>query len=192
MNLSDKIKNIILKPRETWPKLKDEQTTLGTLYIYAVILAAVPTAAKLIGINLIGSPMMEITYGSFSVSYFWSVVFSYILSLVGIKIISFIADALAPRFDSQRNMLNATKAVIYSWIPYWIAGILYLIPYLSVVVILASFYSIYVFWIGLPVMMGTPKDRATAYVIAVVVISTLVFFLMGATAGLILAGTSLF
>jgi len=192
VNFTEKIKNIILKPKEAWPKLKDEKTTLGTLYTYAIILAAVPTAAKLIGINLIGSPMMEITYGTVSVSYFWSVVFSYILSLIGIKIISFIADALAPRFGSHRNMINATKAVVYSWIPYWIAGVLYLVPYLSLAVIFASFYSIYVFWIGLPVMMETPKDRATGYVIAVVVISTVVFFLMGATAGLILAGTSLF
>jgi hypothetical protein len=186
MNLPEMIKSIVLRPKETWPKLKDEPATMGTLYGYALLLAVFPTAAKLIGINLIGSPMMEVSFGSFSVSYFWSVVFSYILSLIGIRIISFIVDALAPRFGSKRNMLNATKAVVYSWIPYWMAGILYLIPYLALVVVAVSFYSIYVFSIGLPVMMETPREKSFAYVLAVIIISTLVFFFMGATAGLIL------
>jgi hypothetical protein len=83
-------------------------------------------------------------------------------------------------------MLNATKAVVYSWIPYWMAGILYLIPYLALAVVAVSFYSIYVFSIGLPIMMETPREKSFAYVLAVIVTSTLVFFFMGATAGLIL------
>ena len=186
MQFAEKIKNIILRPKEVWPKLRDEQTSMGSLYMYAIILAAVSAAAKLIGINLIGSPMMEVSFGSFTISYFWSVVFSYLFSLVGIKIISIIVDALAPRFGSERNMLNATRAVIYSWVPYWIAGILFLIPYLSIIVLAASFYSIYVFSIGLPVMMGTPEEKSFGYVLAVIVLSTLVFFLMGGAAGLIL------
>lgn len=186
MHFREKIRNIILNPKEVWPKLREERTSLATLYGYAIALAAVPTAAKLIGINMIGSPMMEITLGSFTVSYFWSVVFSYLLSLVGIKIISLIVDALAPRFESERNIINATRLVVYSWVPYWMAGILYLIPYLSFVVLAASFYSVYVFAIGLPVMMGTPREKAFTYILAVIVLSTLVFFVMGATAGLIL------
>jgi len=188
MNLVKRIINIIVKPKETWPAIKLEQTTAKDLYIsYAVILAAIPAIAKFIGVSFVGTPATEVRYGPFSMNFLWGIVSSYILSLAGIYIIAYITNALAPRFDSQKNMVNAMKAVVYSWTPYWIAGIFYIVPLLSILVLLASFYGIYLFYLGLPILMDTPKERALGYSIASVVASALIFFLMGAIAGALFA-----
>ncbi len=188
MNLVKRAKNIIFLPRGTWPEVKVEQKTIKDLYTsYAAILAAIPAISKLIGVSFFDIPMKEVHYGSFSMNFMGGVVFSYILSLVGIYIIAYITNNLAPIFGSQKNMLNAMKAVVYSWTPYWIAGTLYIVPSLSVLVLLASFYGIYLFYLGLPILMDTPKEKALGYTIVSVLASTLVFFLMGAIAGAIFA-----
>lgn len=187
MNLVERAKNIILKPKETWLEIKDEKTTVKDLYTsYVIILAAIPAIAKLIGFTVIGSPM-EVHYGNLSINFLWSAVLSYVLSLVGIYITAFITNALAPSFESQKNMLNATKVVVFSWTPYWVAGILYIIPYLSILVLLASFYGIYLFYLGIPILMDTPKEKTLGYVIIVIISSAIVFFLIGAIAGAIFA-----
>ena len=188
MDTVKRIKKITLRPKEAWPEIKREETSTGELYTFAIILAAIPALCKLIGLSLIGmSVMTEINVGPFTMNFFWNVVFSYALSIVGIKIISFIVDFLAPRFDSKRNLNSATKLVIYSWTPYWIAGVLYLVPQLALIVLLFSFYGIYIFSLGLPVLMETPKERTLGYMVAVIVISVLTFLFMGAMAGLIFA-----
>ncbi len=188
MDTVKKIKNITLRPKEAWPEIKKEEISTGELYLFAVILAAIPAICKLIGISLIGmSIMTEINVGPFTMNFFWNVIFSYALSIVGIKIISFIVDFLAPRFDSKRNLNNATKLVIYSWTPYWVAGVLYLVPQLALIILFFSFYGIYIFYHGLPILMETPKEKTLGYVIAVIVISVLSFLFMGAMAGVIFA-----
>ena len=188
MNLVKRTKNIIVKPKETWPAIKLEQTTAKDLYIsYAVILAAIPAIAKFIGVSFVGTPATEVRYGPFSMNFLWGTVSSYMLSLAGIYMIAYVTNALAPRFASRKNMVSAMKAVVYSWTPYWIAGIFYIVPLLSILALLASFYGIYLFYLGLPILMDTPKERTLGYAIASVVASTLVFFLMGATAGAIFA-----
>lgn len=187
MNLVERAKNIVLKPKETWVEIKNEKTTVKDLYTsYVIILAAIPAIAKLIGFTVIGSPMV-VHYGNLSINFLWSVVLSYVLSLAGIYITAFITNALAPSFESQKNMLNATKVVVFSWTPYWVAGVLYIIPYLSILVLLASFYGIYLFYLGIPILMDTPKQKTLGYVIIVIISSTVVFFLAGAIGGGIFA-----
>jgi len=53
-----------------------------------------------------------------------------------------IANALASSFGSESNLTNAFKAVAFSMTPTWIAGFLYIIPPLSILVLLAVLYGI--------------------------------------------------
>jgi hypothetical protein len=106
-------------------------------------------------------------------------VVSYVLSLVGIYVVAQIIDALAPSFGSQKNLVNAFKVAVFSWTPSWVAGILFIIPSLSPLAALISLYSLYIFYLGLPVMMNTPKDKAMGYFIITIVISIIIFILIG-------------
>jgi len=180
MNIVQRVKDIIFKPTDTWAEIKTEQTTIKKLYTsYAMILAAIPPIASFIGMSLLGYSMFSST---FRLSFGWGIshaVVSYVLSLVGIYVVALIIDALAPNFGSQKNMINAMKVAVYSWTPSWIAGILMIIPALGPIAMLLSLYSLYLFYLGLPILMETPKDKAMGYCIVTIVVSIVVFILIG-------------
>lgn len=180
MNIIQRVKDIILKPSNTWAEVKAEQTTIKELYTsYAVILAAIPPLASFIGLSVFGFSTFA---GSYRVPLGWGIshaIVSYILSLVGLYVVALIIDALAPSFASQKNQINAMKVAVFSWTPSWIAGILMLIPVLSPIAILLSLYSLYLFYLGLPILMETPKDKALGYFIVTILVSIVVFILIG-------------
>jgi Yip1 domain. len=180
MNIVQRVKDIILKPTDTWAEIKTEQTTIRELFTsYAMILAAIPPIASFIGMTLLGYSFFTVTY---RLSFGWGIshaVVSYVLSLVGIYVVALIIDALAPNFGSQKNQVNAMKVAVYAWTPSWIAGILMIIPVLGPIAMLLSLYSLYLFYLGLPILMETPKDKAMGYCIVTIVVSIVVFILIG-------------
>ncbi len=144
-----------------------------------MILAAIPPIASFIGLSLLGFSMLGFSY---RLPLGWGIshaVVSYVLSLVGIYVVALIIDALAPNFGSQKNLINAMKVAVFSWTPSWIAGILMIIPALSPIAVLLSLYSLYLFYLGLPILMDTPKDKAMGYCIVTIVVSIVVFILIG-------------
>jgi hypothetical protein len=172
MNLVERVKEIVLNPQVTWAKIKGEETTIKELYTsYAGILAIIPAVALIIGWSIFGLSGFGFRISiPFSASIV-SAVLTYILSLVGLYIVALVIDALAPNFDSKKNILNAMKVAVYSYTPSWIAGILFLVPMLSPLVFIASLYSLYLFYLGLPLLMETPKEKAVGYVVVVIIVS---------------------
>ncbi len=188
MNLVERVKEIILKPQETWEKIKGEETTIKDLYTsYACILALIPAIANFIGMSLIGSSFMGMSFRVPIGSGLVQAILQYALTLVGIYVVAFIIDALAPSFDSKKNIVAATKVAVFSVTPAWVAGILGIIPMLSVLAILASLYSLYLFYVGLPVLMETPKEKQLGYFIIVIVVTIIVWSLVGVFAGLVVS-----
>jgi hypothetical protein len=181
MNIIQRVKDIILKPADTWIEIKNEQVTIKELFTsYAALLAAIPPLASFIGMSLLGFSMFSFSY---RIPVGWGIshaVLSYVLSLVGLYVVALIIDALAPSFGSQKNLVHAAKVAVFSWTPSWIAGILMIIPALSPIAILLSLYSLYLFYLGLPVLMETPKDKALGYFIVTILVSIVVFILIGA------------
>lgn len=189
MNLVERVKEIILKPNnETWVKIKGEETTIKDLYTsYACILALIPAIANFIGMSLVGTSFMGTSFRVPIVTGLVQAILQYVLTLVGIYIVAFIIDALAPSFDSKKNMVAAMKVAVYAFTPAWIAGILGIIPMLSILAILASLYSLYLFYIGLPILMETPKEKVLGYFAVIVVVTIIVWVLIGVFAGLVVS-----
>ena len=71
-------------------------------------------------------------------------------------------DLLAPRFGAEKNFPNAVKLSAYSHTPLWLAGIFLLIPGLNFLLIL-GLYGFYLLWVGLPMLMKVPNDKALPY-----------------------------
>ena len=180
MNIVQRVKDIILKPTDTWAEIKAEQVTIKELYTsYAMLLAAIPPIASFIGLSLLGFSVLAFSY---RIPLGWGIshaVVSYVLSLVGLYVVGLIIDTLAPSFGSQKNRVNAMKVAVFSWTPSWIAGILMIIPALSPIAVLLSLYSLFLFYLGLPILMETPKDKAMGYFIVTILVSIVVFILIG-------------
>jgi len=182
---------MLLRPKDTWPIIRDEASTIKDLTkSYAAVLAVVPALAGFIGTVFIGHTFMGVRYRTTLANGFAQGLVSYAVSIASIYIIAYMLNALAPRFESRKNFLQAFKLVVYSWTASWVAGILLLIPSFSWLAILGSLYSLYLFYTGLPLLMETPGERLVVYFLVVVALSIVVTAFIGATVALIfLQGT---
>jgi hypothetical protein len=189
MDLVGRVKQIILKPKDAWEQIKGEETTIKDLYTsYAAILAIIPPVATFIGWSIVGMSFMGFSYRIPFMSGISYAVFHYILSLAGLYLVAFIIDMLAPNFGSRKNMVNAMKVAVYANTPNWVASVLFIIPALSPIVMIASLYSLYLFYLGLPVLMETPKEKTVGYIIVIIIVSIIVFYLTGTIARIVIPG----
>lgn len=189
LHIIERVKELILYPDRAWNKIKDECLDLKTLYIsYVMILAAIPEISNFIGINFIRVFILNHHIKIISYSFIIAI-FSYLFSLINVYIISIVVNMLASSFNSKQNLINAFKLVSFSMTPYWISGVLYLIPVLSPFIILGIIYSLYLFYKGLPVLMETPNDKVFFYTLTVVIITIFINILIGSLIETIILGT---
>jgi hypothetical protein len=165
MNLIERAKNIILTPKSEWEVVAPEATPTAELYkSYIVPLAAIGPIASFIGLSLVG-------FGAFRVPIMaglTNAIVAYVLGLVGVFIISLIINGLAPTFGGEKNPMQALKVAAYSYTPAWIASVLHILPALSILVLLASLYGLYVLYLGLPVLMKCPREGGRLYLVVVI------------------------
>ena len=186
--LVDRVRAILLRPKEEWIVIDKEQTDIATLYrTYVIPLAAIGPLANAIGGALFGTTLGG--HGPITNAIVGALV-AFALALVGTYVVAQVIDNLAPRFSGTRNLTQAFKVFAYSSTAQWLAGIFALIPALSPLSIV-GLYSLYLLYLGLPVLMKVPQERATAYTISVVVVALLVLIVIAAVTGIVL-GTAAF
>jgi hypothetical protein len=184
MALADRVKKILLAPKEEWAVIDTESATVSGLYTgYIIPLAAIGPIAQAIGgavFGLYGGP-----FGGYRVpltSAITGAVVLFVLALVAVYVIGLIIDALAPTFGGTRNPVQAFKVAAYSSTASWLAGVFALLPGLRVLQIL-GLYSLYLLYLGLPVLMKAPQDKAVGYTAVVVIAAIVVTMLVGMVAG---------
>ena len=64
----------------------------------------------------------------------------------------------------EKNIGRSAQLVAYSSTAVWVSGIFNIIPSLSILGFL-GLYSIYLFYLGIPVMKKTPDDKRITYMI---------------------------
>jgi hypothetical protein len=180
MNLVERVKRILLSPQTEWEVIDAESTTLTELYTgYIAPLAAIGPVARLIGYSVIG---MSVPFGTYRVPFGYAItsaIVAYIMTLVTTYVLALIVDALAPTFNGKRSQIQALKVVAYSSTAFWVAGIFLLIPSLWILTLL-GFYSLYLLYLGLPVLMKSPKEKAIGYTVVVVLVGIVLFMLSAA------------
>lgn len=171
---------IITKPNEEWEVIKNESMTVGDMFTkYAIWLAAIPAIAGFIGNALIGTSVMGFTVRwPIANALIWTILM-YVLSLVGLFVAGFVIDALATTFGSQKDMVSSMKAAVFANTPVWIAGILYIIPALAILVMIAGLYALYLLYLGIKIVKNPPQDKAMGYFIVVLIVYIIVFWLIG-------------
>jgi len=181
-SLIERIKNILVSPRTEWPVIDPESTSVGQLitgYVapiaaFAVVMSFVHMAV--IGISLpfggtIRTPMLP------ALSYS---LFALVAGVIGVCLIAFIINALAPSFGGTRDTRQAFKVAAYSLTPAWVGVVFSLLPSFGTLLqFVAGCYGIYVLYLGLPVLMRSNRERAVAYTASVVVLTILLGILFG-------------
>jgi len=183
MNLVDRVKRILLSAKTEWEVIDAEPVTTAELYTrYIMPLAAIGPLAQLIGYSVfgIGVPFVG-TYRVPIGTATTQALVSYILTLAGTYLLALIIDALAPTFNGQRSQIQALKLAAYSLTASWVAGIFALIPGLRILTLL-GIYSLYLLYLGLPVLMKTPREKAASYTAVVILAAIILSIVIGAVA----------
>lgn len=55
---------------------------------------------------------------------------------------------------------------------------------IDVVEIVGTLYGLYILYLGLPLMLGTPKDRVVTYVVAIMVVTFVIYLVIGYITGM--------
>ena len=174
-------KDILLKPKETWPVIAAEPATTQSIYVpYVVALAAIGPVAQFIGGQVFGFTAFGVTYHPPIASALVSAILSYGLTLATVFLLALVIDGLAPNFGGQKDQVQALKVAAYSATAGWVCGIFGLVPALGLIGALLGLYGLYLLYLGLPVLMKAPQDKAVGYTVVVVIVAIVLFLIVGA------------
>lgn len=179
MNLMDRVKNILLSPVSEWEKIKNESYTVSDLFRrYVMILAAIPAVAALIGFSVFGFSFGLSTIRMPIGTVVTYCILNYVFSLIGVYLMAVIIDLLSPYFGASKDMDTALKIAVFSMTPAWVAGIFYIIPFLSIIGMLAGFYGLYVLYLGIKQLKDAPAGKQLLYFIAILVSAVVINYIL--------------
>lgn len=195
MNLIDRVKNILLKPKQEWQTISQEQPNVPAIITnYVLPLALVAAVATFVGLALIGTSTGIFRYKSTDLGLYYGI--RVLVGSIGSVFLSaFVIDILAPNFGSEKNMDRSIQLVAYSFTPTLLGGIFSIIPSLAVLGMLTGIYGLYLLYIGLPPIKKTKEDQHGTYFVVSLLVMVVVYMIVFYIIGKILAaifGTAMF
>ncbi|OJU17011.1 MULTISPECIES: Yip1 family protein [unclassified Sphingomonas] len=179
-SLVERAKNLILQPKDEWPRIDAEPMTVKGIFTgWVVPLAAIGPVAGLIGSLAFGYrlPLGIVVRPSIGAAVTTAVV-GYALALAAVWLLAQIINALAPTFGGTKNNIAATKVAAFSATAGWLVGIFQIIPMLGFLGLL-GLYSLYLLYVGLPRLMKAPDEKAMGYTITTIVAAIVVMLVVG-------------
>ena len=192
MEQIDRAIAIIKSPLTELKKVKSEQLSKDYLIKqYIAILAIIPAVAYIIGMGFVGINMGFL--GGFKLPLQTAIVggvLTYILSIVGFYVTGIVINTFAPNFASKQNENQAMKLAAYAYTPVLLGGVFNIIPMLGVIGLLFALYGLYILYLGVPLLMETPNDKALTYTIVIIVAMVIIYAVIGAITSTIIYSMS--
>lgn len=187
MNIVERAKNILTKPKEEWLVIDQESTPVSQLVTsYLIPLALIPAVAAFIKYGFIGfGPYIG---ASLTLGIKYALV-SFVSTVGGVYLSAFVIDALSTTFGSTKDFRQAMQLVVYSYTPMLIAGIFKIIPGLGFLGIV-GLYGLYLLYLGIAPLMKTPQDKVAGYFVLSLVVIIVIYFLLAALISAIIFGGS--
>lgn len=187
MNVVERAKAIVLRPKEEWEVIEGETHTVQDLYTgYVMILAAIPAVAGFIGMSVVGMGGWGAFYRVPLAHGLGVLVLSYLLSLASVYVLALIIDAMAPTFNGVKDFPQALKIAAFAPTAAWVAGAFTMIPALGILSLLGALYSLYVLYLGLPRLMNASDDKALPYTVLVIAVAIVVNVLAAILVGMVI------
>ena len=190
MKIIERAMNMLFRPKQEWPVVAAEPTTVGTLYRQWIApLAAIQPVASVIGLTVVGISLPIVgTYRMPLGEALRNAIFSYVITLVAVYVLALLIDWLAPGFGGTQNRVQALKLTAFAFTPVWLAGVLALMPWSTVLTIGAVIYSLCLLYKGLPVLMQAPVARRRRYFATVLASAFCINLAVVVTLGLLAGG----
>lgn len=181
MNIVNRVKSLLLDPKNEWDVIKNESYTIQELFTkYVIIVAAIPAVAGFIGFFVFG---ISTGFGSFRMpigeSIKWAIL-TYIMTLVSVFVIGYVVDILAPHFGSTKKLEDSIKLIAFANTAAWVGGIFNILPSLSFIGALAGIYSLVLLYLGLAKIKNVAQEKLVGYFIAIIIVAIVAYLVVGA------------
>jgi hypothetical protein len=168
VTLPRRIAGLFTHPAAEWAVIASEKTDLAVLYgRYVAILAALPAAAILTGLAISGGRYLGVAGILTAVT---AALVSYAMAIALPFATALALATLAPKFKSDGGTSEAMKLLAYASTPFWLAGIFYAFVSLSRMVVVGGLYAIYLLFLGLTPVMGTPVEQRVPFTLVAVIV----------------------
>jgi hypothetical protein len=157
---------ILFSPKTEWAVIAERPETVVGLYKdYLLFLAAIPVIVSFVRGTIIGVTTSSGAIDRVGViAGLGGIVVQYVLWLGLIYVLGLIVNALAPTFGGQKNQVQALKTVAYAFTGVAFGSIGEIIPRIGLLIVVAGIlYTLYLFYVGLPIMMKAPAGKALRY-----------------------------
>ena len=170
---------IMLHPANEWKSIREAKSSFKQVFLSHVpFLALIPALASYYGVTQVGfsvgdrDPVKLSTDSAMSLC-----ALTYVALLAGVFILGEFINWMAktygaPGSEEERHHAGTALAVCITT-PMFLAGIFTLFPSIwlnALAMIVASVYSVYLVFEGIPVVMNIDKDRAFLYASSVVTV----------------------
>jgi hypothetical protein len=183
-SLTARAKAILVAPKAEWLRIAGEGEPVQSVFMrYVVPLAAIGPICGFIGGQVFGFSVLGITYHPGLMSGLSAAITGYVLSLLSIFVVAWVANFLADKFGGQENYARAFRLCAYSFTAAYIAGVFQILPSLGILALIAALYGIYLFYLGATPMMSVPQDKAASYTALTIVGVIVVYLVVGAITG---------
>jgi len=178
MSIIDRAKNILLKPKQEWELIADEQATVAGLFTgYALPLALLPVAAAILMSGLAGISAAGIVAPGSDLAAMGLTevvglaVIGYVISIILLFAMAMIIKLVSPSFNGTSNKVQATKLMVYASTPSWVASLVSWIPFLGVLISFAALvYVVYLIYLGIRPVLGVPQEKVAGFTVVIVLI----------------------
>jgi len=178
----EQVKDIFLSPATFWENAQSEQTSeIDIVKNFYAPVAAIPTVSGFLGSLFIGE--------NFFAALFWAILF-FGCAIAGVFLFSKAILFLTTSFNAEKNETAFFKLAAYSYTPFMLAGIFFIIPPLYWLLII-GIYGFYFFWIGFQKIVKCPEVEMLSFTFIgsiIWVIIILLIFLLPA----LISGTSVY
>ena len=179
MKLLMRVWQLFQRPQQEWQKIAEESVTGPQFFVMTII----PLTGFFLVFALAGSMLMMQVFSSASSEtggfqrLFLGALRDYCLSLVYIHIIARLLQNISARCGGSADLVASMKLVIYSILPFLMVKALHFLPILrsdnignSIIAIilsnlLASFYSVYLLYLGGPAVLQLSSSKAYAFTV---------------------------
>jgi len=179
-SLVGRAKAMLTNPRAEWQQVATETTEpTKVLTSYVLPLALIGPIATLIGMQIFGINAVIMTIWPSLASSLGMAVTSFVMTIVGVFVLAFIANLLSPKFGGKDDFPAAFRLVAYAMTASWIGGIFGLIPALAIIGLLFGLHTLYTLYLGTAPVMGVPEDKKLGYTLVTIAAAIVLYIVVG-------------
>lgn len=181
------IVGLLSSPHREWSRIRDERHSIAGQYLrFLIWVAIIPPIAWWYGATQIGWILGGRTILLTSISAAQIMGLFYIAILFSIGFLGYMIYWMAKTYDGKNNdIARAFGVASYMCTPMFLVGLTGLYPVLWLDMILgtiAAAYTLYLLYIGIPIVYDMPKERGFLFASATVAVGlVLMVALLGAT-----------